>query len=231
MIKPFKFILSSRKKGHYPIELSFDWNQCNSSDFSIIKKFLIDAFLNAYKHCSAEELELTPDLTKEKFLENIFNHQVTAIETGKCQYLIARINDKVVGFAGCSTNYRNGNLYLDLLAVHPDFMSYGIGKGIINALKERFPHLNGIDLATRVVNEGAQSFYAHCHFKETSSLAEIEPELVGKPYIGMEYLYREHRDELPVSFPRSRSTQNLRSSWQNYIKEESNIAKIRDLQT
>ena len=82
------------------------------------------------------------------------------------KYLIAKVNDKVVGFAGIWTVLDEGQI--TNIAVHPDFRNIKIGSALVEGLISNLNEwkLNSMTLEVRKSNIPAQNLYKKYGFKE-----------------------------------------------------------------
>lgn len=82
------------------------------------------------------------------------------------KYLIAKVNDKVVGFAGIWTVLDEGQI--TNIAVHPDFRNIKIGSALVEGLISNLDDwkLNSMTLEVRKSNTPAQNLYKKYGFKE-----------------------------------------------------------------
>ncbi len=72
-------------------------------------------------------------------------------------FLVALIDDKVVGYLGCHHIADEG--YITNVAVHNDFRRQGIARQLLRYAKEQWQHLFRITLEVRVSNTAAIALY------------------------------------------------------------------------
>jgi ribosomal protein S18 acetylase RimI-like enzyme len=98
----------------------------------------------------------------------------TLRKEGKGLYsLVAKINGKPVGLAlffySLSNKYlyEDGELYLYMVAIHPDFQGIGLAKKLIFSISEALPSVRKISLETgSAEKDTAKRIYEHYNFKQ-----------------------------------------------------------------
>lgn len=81
-------------------------------------------------------------------------------------FFSAHIRDKMVGFSlFCPTSNRE-EIYLDYLAVDPDFQGSGLSKELIFGIFKKIPEINTINLYADQFNTKACTIYKHLGFEE-----------------------------------------------------------------
>lgn len=82
------------------------------------------------------------------------------------KYLVAKENNKVIGFAGVWTIIDEG--HITNIAVHPNFREKGIGGKLLSSLIENCKDwgCNALTLEVRASNLPAQNLYKKYNFKE-----------------------------------------------------------------
>ena len=82
------------------------------------------------------------------------------------KYLIAKINDKVVGFVGVWTIIDEG--HITNMAVHPEFRENGVGSILLTSLIDRCKDwgCNSLTLEVRSSNNAAKALYKKFGFLE-----------------------------------------------------------------
>lgn len=121
-------------------------------DISLMTEDDIDEVLNI------SDLSLKESWSRDSFFNELSNPVA--------KYLIAKVNDKVVGFAGIWTVLDEGQI--TNIAVHPDFRNIKIGSALVEGLISNLNEwkLNSITLEVRKSNIPAQNLYKKYGFKE-----------------------------------------------------------------
>ena len=82
------------------------------------------------------------------------------------KYMVAEVNNKVVGFAGLWTICNEG--HITNIAVHPNYRGQGIGSKLVESLIKNSSswYINALTLEVRASNKIAQNLYKKYGFKE-----------------------------------------------------------------
>ena len=82
------------------------------------------------------------------------------------KYMVAEVNNKVVGFAGLWAICNEG--HITNIAVHPNYRGQGIGSKLVESLIENSSswYINSLTLGVRASNKIAQNLYKKYGFKE-----------------------------------------------------------------
>ena len=108
-------------------------------------------------------LEVSTLSLKETWSKDSFKNEIT---NPLAKYLVASVNNKVIGFAGLWTIYDEG--HITNIAVHPKFRGCGIGSKLVESLinnSEKW-FINSLTLEVRSSNIIAQNLYKKFGFKE-----------------------------------------------------------------
>lgn len=211
------------KNRELPYNINLEWNNATNRELQGIKKIFVESFLKTYENIEEKDLQL--EVTKQEFLETLYEKELEEILKGEIEYVVCKIDDKPIGFASCYLKKETGNVYLSLFVVHQNAQKYGMGRHIINTLKDRYSDFKGIELATRIVNDKAKTFYTHLNFvQEDLKKLKIEDHN-PETYIGFELNYRKAHIE---GIKRSNSMPEINNNWQNRIsnKSETMVGKI-----
>ena len=121
-------------------------------DISLMTEDDIDEVLNI------SDLSLKESWSRDSFFNELSNPVA--------KYLIAKVDDKVVGFAGIWTVLDEGQI--TNIAVHPDFRNIKIGSALVEGLISNLNEwkLNSMTLEVRKSNIPAQNLYKKYGFKE-----------------------------------------------------------------
>lgn len=178
--------------------LVMEWNNFSQKDLKIIQTIFYKSFVEkAYKNLSSFDLKLKADYFRAKypisndrdivkyFVKEIAAAEIIDIAAGKLQCVLARLNGKIVGCATFKVKPETATLYIDLLAVLPNYASFGIGSSIIENMQRKFPHLNGIVLYTRKILTGSEIFYGKLGF-EQKPLEDLQITIKAKQYPGFD---------------------------------------------
>ena len=103
-------------------------------------------------------LSLKESWSKESFKKELSNPLA--------KYLVAKGNNKVIGFAGVWTIVDEG--HITNIAVHPNFRKKGIGSILLSSLIEHCKNwgCNSLTLEVRSSNTTSQNLYKKYNFKE-----------------------------------------------------------------
>ena len=82
------------------------------------------------------------------------------------KYMVAKINDKIIGFAGLWVICDEG--HITNIAVHPNYRGIGVGSKLVESLIDNSTswYINSLTLEVRATNEVAQNLYKKYGFKE-----------------------------------------------------------------
>lgn len=108
-------------------------------------------------------LEVSSLSLKESWDLNSFSNELS---NPLAKYLIAKINDKVVGFVGVWTIIDEG--HITNMAVHPEFREKGVGSILLASLIERSKDWGcpSLTLEVRSSNNAAKALYKKFGFLE-----------------------------------------------------------------
>ncbi len=136
------------------------------------------------KHFLDKKYNIT--LVREKFIKLIllkryfeadFSEEKHKIDSQamKIDYLIARFHDKPIAFFVCKYNYKSAHVYLRFVTLSPAFHRLGLGEKILDEIVKNYPDATGMELYTRKANSGAQAFYKHDGFNESTEFEFDKP--------------------------------------------------------
>lgn len=110
-----------------------------------------------------EVLEISSLSLKESWNFDSFSKELT---NPLAKYLVAKINKKIVGFAGVWTIVDEG--HITNIAVHPSFRKKGIGSALVQSLINHSKDwgCNSLTLEVRASNTSAQNLYKKFGFVE-----------------------------------------------------------------
>jgi len=171
----------------YQCDIKFSpLKEANNTIWAKIKSIFTDAFVEAYKHLTTKQLNTTSPTIRD-YLLNSFEEKKKLDITD--YFLISALNNQqsLLGYA--LITFKNENMiYISLLAVDPKLHKRGIGKKLINFIKNLNPSVKKISLVTRKLNFSARGFYKHLNFKE---LDNYMPEFLAPFYKKEDYIYLE----------------------------------------
>lgn len=100
---------------------------------------------------------------KEAWSKDALNKE---IENPLAKYLVAEVDNKIVGFAGLWKIYDEG--HITNIAVHPNYRGNGIGSKLVESLINNFDawYINSLTLEVRKSNITAQHLYKKYGFIE-----------------------------------------------------------------
>ena len=116
------------------------------------------------EECDLEAvLEVSSLSLKESWSKEAFKKELS---NPLAKYLVAKENNKVIGFAGVWTIVDEG--HITNIAVHPNFRGKGIGSILLSSLIEHCKNwgCNSLTLEVRASNAPAQNLYKKYNFKE-----------------------------------------------------------------
>ncbi|MDS0526608.1 ribosomal protein S18-alanine N-acetyltransferase [Clostridium sp. SHJSY1] len=110
-----------------------------------------------------EVLEISSLSLKESWSLDSFSKELT---NPLAKYLVAKSNDKIVGFAGVWTIVDEG--HITNIAVHPEFREKGIGSALIKSLIDYSKNwgCTSLTLEVRASNTPAKNLYKKFGFVE-----------------------------------------------------------------
>lgn len=176
-IAGFVFLFSALQ-AHQEVQL--DW--ISNGDLQQEETIFLKAFLNAYKDIPLDVLKVK-DVTA--FLQEAFNDERADFNNPEKEILwvVAKENNKAIGFATFEKTDNAGEVYIRQLAVDPAFQGGGVAKKMVMAILERLPEAKKLVVSTRKINIGACSFYKKLGFSETERPHDgLSPER----YVGFE---------------------------------------------
>ena len=108
-------------------------------------------------------LEVSTLSLKETWSKDSFKNEIS---NPLAKYLVASVDDKVIGFAGLWTICDEG--HITNIAVHPKFRGYGIGSKLVKSLIDNSEKwlIHSLTLEVRSSNTIAQNLYKKFGFKE-----------------------------------------------------------------
>jgi len=115
----------------------------------------------------AISLSFREDFEGEKFKIHSQTNKINWLYQNKIQYVLARLEDSVVGFVVCQFNPKTARAYLRWVTLAPNFHGRGLGKFMLEAVEKHFQEAIGIELYTRTENQAARGFYGKVGFQET----------------------------------------------------------------
>lgn len=118
------------------------------------------------------------------FLQEAFDDEVKALnDPHEGVFLVeAHTKDTVVGFLTCNKE-TSDTIYVRQMAVSPSFWRKGVGRALIQRMKERFSNVKKIVLVTRRINDLSCKFYEGLGFTQASYVHQgLDP----KKYVGYE---------------------------------------------
>ena len=120
--------------------------------------------LSLMEECDLEDVLEVSSLSKRNLgVEESFKKELS---NPLAKYLVAKENNKVIGFAGVWTIVDEG--HITNIAVHPNFREKGIGSILLSSLIEHCKNwgCNSLTLEVRASNTPAQNLYKKYTFKE-----------------------------------------------------------------
>ena len=130
-----------------------------------------DGFAREYRNATLDEVDVIAGIAKFYSKELGFVMKVALRESvARGSLLVATMQGKIVGFC----NYRlkkDGTVTVYEIAVHVSYKRYGIGRGMLDAIKQP------ITLKCPVDNVGAHAFYKRCGFEMVETVQGRKREL------------------------------------------------------
>lgn len=148
---------------------AFDFEQ----EEKILFSYAQDGSLDAARHTFHYIKHL---LALIYYFEESYNGEKAAIEQGgveggsPIQYVVARLNDRPIGFISCAQNYKSGQVNLRWVNISPYFQGEGLGRCMLEEVAKRYPHAIGLELYTRKLNKGALHFYPSCGLRPEENI-------------------------------------------------------------
>lgn len=142
------------------------------------KDLLVRSFIGAYNKDNRSPSVIDDKLDSwfdgensvRQYYINDFYDSLRQLVTGEVKYWVqATINGKLVGMATFKLEDKNPNaVYMDLLAVLPEYQRHSIGKRLVFALRDMrvMPALNEVNLLLRIINDEGRKFYERLGFHE-----------------------------------------------------------------
>jgi ribosomal protein S18 acetylase RimI-like enzyme len=162
-------------------------------------KVFIDAFCEAYKDISLEQLDLPDkDGGLEGFLRQRFEEEQNDAASGKISWVSAKKKDgTVVGYASFEINNSKEEVYLRQLAVTPEKKGKGIGKYLVFSIKERYHQVKKITLKVRLVNKNGLDFYERLGFQKSKNTYY---EANSEKYMVLEITLEAMQESIPIEY-------------------------------
>ncbi|MHC9532301.1 ribosomal protein S18-alanine N-acetyltransferase [Dellaglioa sp. BT-FLS60] len=103
---------------------------------------------------------------KSPWSAKIFEGEIS--QKGKTLYLVLRKEDKMLGFVGCSTNAKTGDVHIANIAVLPECQGRGMGNFLVTAItkRARLMKFKTVSLEVRRDNQTALNLYHQLGFNK-----------------------------------------------------------------
>jgi ribosomal protein S18 acetylase RimI-like enzyme len=160
-------------------QIELDWIE--QHDLRQEEEVFINAFMEAYKDFSNEQLGIVDKYT---FLKNAFQDVVEDHEKGDGYLLSAKLDGKVIGFAGFKETEQENEVYISQLAVDPRYWQLGVGKELVFSIFTIKKDTARLVVIPRRINEVARQFYAHLGFTVSEYM---HPGYNPQKYVGYEW--------------------------------------------
>lgn len=142
----------------------------NQARTTIVESFTVEYQKQLKPHQISSHLTSwrTGNQSVQKYYKNYFATELEDLYYGDIHYwLQAKVAGVVVGVATFMREKKDQKaVYMNLLAVHPNFQGAGIGEHLVNGLMYLgvIPDLHAIHILIRKLNEGGKIFYKKLGF-------------------------------------------------------------------
>ncbi len=160
-------------------QIHFSWIE--QSDLQQEERVFIDAFMEAYKDFSLDQLGIAD---KFAFLKGAFEDVREDYLNGTGLLLSATLNGKVIGFVGFKETEKEHEIYISQLAIDPAYWQNGIGKELVFSIFQIKKETTHLVVIPRRINEVARQFYMHLGFTISDYM---HPGYDPNKYIGYEW--------------------------------------------
>jgi ribosomal protein S18 acetylase RimI-like enzyme len=154
---------------------------CQKEDLSDCEAIFINAFSKAYEDFTPEQLGVKDKLL---FLKEAFADVYDDLQMGLQKLLVAKIEEKVVGFVGFKKTEKPHQIYISQLAVDPEHSRKGIGTHLVFSVFDHFEDTENLVVIPRRINLIAKQFYSKLGFVESSYM---HPGYSPQKYVGYEW--------------------------------------------
>lgn len=143
------------------------------------RSLLVESFIGEYQqYLSPNEIDKNlnswrgNDRSVQKYYEDCFHVEFTDFSKGDLHYWVkATINETLVGWVTFQhEKLEQNSVYMNLLAVHPDYQHRGIGEQLVMSLKNLggIEVLHAVHLLLHKKNQGGRKFYSKLGFYSDS---------------------------------------------------------------
>lgn len=170
----YEFFLSGEEQKNFKGALELVQNP-EDIDQEKAKSILVESFIREYSTYLKPD-EIGVGLTSwrdgptsvEKYYEDYFHTEFEDFLKGTLHYWVqATVDGELVGWGTFQREKGKENeIYMNLLAVLPEYQGRGIGKQLVHSLSSlgELPDLNAIHLLLRKKNRGGRTFYSKLGF-------------------------------------------------------------------
>ncbi|MBS0634667.1 MAG: GNAT family N-acetyltransferase [Verrucomicrobia bacterium] len=137
-------------------------NSWQEIDTKSSQKILVESFMDGYEDVPLVELNPAFESIGDvrRFYEAYFFEEYERFKNDEVLWVEAYVDDVLAGWATFELEQNETNAaYMVLLTVSPHFQRLGLGKALTFSIRERYPHLEAINLLIRKVNKKGYSFY------------------------------------------------------------------------
>lgn len=134
---------------------------CQKDDLKICEEIFIRSFSKAYEKLTPEQLGVK---NVQTFLKEAFADVYDDFQTGHQKLVIAKIDGKIVGFAGFKPAEEPNQIYITQLSVDTDYWHQGIGKQLVFSALDLYENTEKLVVIARKLNTVAQQFYEKLGF-------------------------------------------------------------------
>ncbi|MDF2578272.1 MAG: hypothetical protein K0S74_1756 [Chlamydiales bacterium] len=142
-----------------------------------IKNLIISTFEKVYEPFTEKDLNISD---KRKFLEELAEEDIrkNAQAPSSMPWLIAKQDEKVIGYSSFDLSQSPDEIYIRLLCVSPESQGQKLGEKLIFPIVDLYPNKKYLTLTTRKLNERALGFYKKLGFETTDKVYEgVDPNL------------------------------------------------------
>lgn len=135
----------------------------------ILHNLFLNSFLENYQRLGLTNEDLATDDIAQ-VLNDYWDVELQSLANKPIRWIVAKIDDEIVGYASFNTEESPDEIYLELLCVKPTYQGQGIGKSLLYSIFQIEDNVKKLSLVTRRVNTSAIGFYKKLGFEESSEV-------------------------------------------------------------
>jgi ribosomal protein S18 acetylase RimI-like enzyme len=160
-----------------PVQLEL----CSQKDLIECEEVFVQAFTEAYKDFSLEQLGIQDKLV---FLHEAFADVYDDVQLGLQKLVVAKKEGKIIGFSGFKKTEKPNQIYISQLAIDPEHWKQGIGRQLVFSVFYLYENVESLVVIPRRINTVARGFYQKIGFSESSYM---HPGYNPEKYMGYEW--------------------------------------------